>query len=209
MHSIRSKAIFATFFLVEYAAAITSLYIPGFDPQPVTANVLGVGADGATTYLIAPGVSSGTFDDSGFDGPATLVVGASSVGLTYIDPNVGNLFENCGIADGLAVCTDVIEQVGPMSFTSTVVVTETVSSFPVQGGAPTAVTTTSTGVSTGATADATTTSSGGSNASSGPSSSASTTTTASQNKNSGGVKTTFIPFFLILSGSVVALLMIL
>lgn len=56
------------------AAAITSLYIPGFDPQPVTANELGVGSDGLTTWLIAPGVSSGTLDDSGFFGPGMLIV---------------------------------------------------------------------------------------------------------------------------------------
>lgn len=51
------------------ATALTSLYIPGFDPQPVTADELGVGSDGQTTWLIAPGVSSGTLDDSGFYGP--------------------------------------------------------------------------------------------------------------------------------------------
>ncbi len=52
----------------------TSLYIPGFDPQPVTANELGVGADGETTWLIAPGVTSGSFEDSGFFGPGNSLI---------------------------------------------------------------------------------------------------------------------------------------
>lgn len=49
-------------------AAQTSLYIPGFDPQPVSANVLGVGSDGRTTWQIQPGQPSGTLSDVGFIG---------------------------------------------------------------------------------------------------------------------------------------------
>ncbi len=45
------------------------MYIPGFDPQPVAANELGVGADGETTWLLAPGVSSGTLDGPDIFGP--------------------------------------------------------------------------------------------------------------------------------------------
>lgn len=33
----------------------TSLYIPGFDPQAVSANVAGIGADGATTWILHQG----------------------------------------------------------------------------------------------------------------------------------------------------------
>ena len=51
------------------AVSGASLWIPGFDPQPVTVvSELGVGPAGETTFLIAPGVSSGDFDDQGFFG---------------------------------------------------------------------------------------------------------------------------------------------
>lgn len=57
-------------FALVVTAQATSLYIPGFDPQPVTIlSELGVGADGATTWLVAPGTPSGDFQDSGFFGP--------------------------------------------------------------------------------------------------------------------------------------------
>lgn len=46
----------------------TTLYIPGFDPQPVTANLLG-SQGGLTSYVIAPGVASADMDSPGFDGP--------------------------------------------------------------------------------------------------------------------------------------------
>ena len=48
--------------------AQTSLFIPGFDAQPVSANIIGVGSDGRTTWELKPGVTSGSFDDSGFAG---------------------------------------------------------------------------------------------------------------------------------------------
>lgn len=46
----------------------TTLYIPGFDPQPVTANLLG-SQGGLTSYVIAPGVASADLDEPGFNGP--------------------------------------------------------------------------------------------------------------------------------------------
>lgn len=57
----------------EMAAALgvvaqTSLYIPGFDPQAISVSELGVGSDGETTWLLAPGASSGTLD-VGLPGP--------------------------------------------------------------------------------------------------------------------------------------------
>ena len=45
------------------AAAQATLYIPGFDPQAITADVEGVAADGHTTWRIGPGVTSGTYED--------------------------------------------------------------------------------------------------------------------------------------------------
>ena len=132
------------------AIAQTSLYIPGFDPQPVTANNLGVGPDGQTTWLIAPGVSSGTLDDNGFFGPgestlrfarthlayvstiATLIAGPSSAEIIYHDPGMGvDVDEKCGISGTEADCTAVLVLNG---VTSTMVNTETVAPFEVQGG---------------------------------------------------------------------------
>ena len=42
--------------------AQTALFVPGFDPQPISADVVGVGADGRTTYLLHPGAATGTED---------------------------------------------------------------------------------------------------------------------------------------------------
>lgn len=52
-------------------SAVTTVFIPGFDPQPVTANLIG-SQGGVATYVIAPGVSSGGLDDYGFDGPGSF-----------------------------------------------------------------------------------------------------------------------------------------
>lgn len=54
--------------MVLAAVAQTSLFIPGFDPQPISASVAGVGPDGRTTWVLQPGVKSGSFDDIGFVG---------------------------------------------------------------------------------------------------------------------------------------------
>ena len=43
--------------------AQTSIYIPGFDAQAITADVEGVDAEGRTTRRIGPGVTSGTYED--------------------------------------------------------------------------------------------------------------------------------------------------
>ncbi|KAH9843131.1 uncharacterized protein C8Q71DRAFT_736018 [Rhodofomes roseus] len=119
----------------RYASALTSLYIPGFDPQPVTANLLG-SQDGVTSYVIAPGVSSAGMDDYGIEGPATLVVGPNTAGVTYIDEGVGlAMYESCNIQDGISVCEDVVIAMGSDGLTMTQTVTETVAPFAVQGGA--------------------------------------------------------------------------
>lgn len=50
------------------ALAQTSLFIPGFDPQPISADILGVDAQGRTTWALHKGAPTDTFDDSGFVG---------------------------------------------------------------------------------------------------------------------------------------------
>lgn len=143
LNGIPKFLIFSVLCAGYVAADVTSLYIPGFDPQPVTANELGAGSDGYTTYVIAPGVTSGTLDDYGFYGPATLVVGASAAAVTYIDPDLGiSVEENCQISGGLAVCNDVVaapSSDGVDGYTMTATITETVAPFPIQIGGATSI----------------------------------------------------------------------
>lgn len=130
--------------------AQTSLYIPGFDPQPVSASQLGIGADGRTTWELKPGVTSGTFDEIGFIGTgmfklqglpmkyififilATLVEGPNDAHLVYSDAAASFVVEeNCSINGGVAVCSIVIAS---GTSTETALETESVIPFEVQGG---------------------------------------------------------------------------
>lgn len=52
------------------AAAQTTLFIPGLDDQPLTANILGTGADG-TTWLVQPVTIVNSEDANGLLGPGT------------------------------------------------------------------------------------------------------------------------------------------
>ncbi len=53
------------------SAAVTSLYFPGFDPQSLSVDVLGVEGD-KTTYAVQKGVYTDSLDDeSGFEGTGT------------------------------------------------------------------------------------------------------------------------------------------
>ncbi|KAL6298612.1 hypothetical protein BKA93DRAFT_754034 [Sparassis latifolia] len=135
---MKSASHFAVFLslvtLLPYVAADSSMYIPGFDAQPVTAQEIGVGSDGLTTWLIAPGVPSGTIPtDLGFNGPATLAVGPSNANIVYVDPTMGlSIQENCAVADGVAVCDAIIVD---SETTLSTVITEQASGFAVQAAA--------------------------------------------------------------------------
>ena len=48
------------------AVADTSLYIPGFDEQPISVTAVGVGPDGRTTWRIQPGRPTGTIPAAPF-----------------------------------------------------------------------------------------------------------------------------------------------
>ncbi|KIY52220.1 hypothetical protein FISHEDRAFT_70164 [Fistulina hepatica ATCC 64428] len=52
--------------------AQTSLYIPDFDPQPVSVSVIGVDSQGRTTYQLQPGVVTNSDEGQGFDGTGML-----------------------------------------------------------------------------------------------------------------------------------------
>ncbi|KAK0211210.1 hypothetical protein DFS33DRAFT_1407790 [Desarmillaria ectypa] len=112
---------------LQGALGQTSLYVPGFDSQPLSVEVAGVG-NGHTTFVIQP-ASDAT--DNGFVGTATLVEGSDYASLTYVapDPSAGiTVGYECSIAAGVAVCSGVADGV-------TILETETVSAFSVEGGA--------------------------------------------------------------------------
>ncbi|PIL24339.1 hypothetical protein GSI_14092 [Ganoderma sinense ZZ0214-1] len=129
MRTLAAIALFASL-----AAADTTLYIPGFDPQAITANNVGTDASGHTTWVIGPGVTSGTYEDApGIEHSATLVAGATDAHLVYNDPVASvSLSEDCAINGGLAVCTAVAAVEGSVE---SLVVTETATGFVVQGAA--------------------------------------------------------------------------
>ncbi|THH01650.1 hypothetical protein EW026_g1087 [Hermanssonia centrifuga] len=131
MRSGLAFSLAAVITLVSHAWGQTSLYIPGFDPQPVAANELGVGADGETTWLLAPGVSSGTLDGPDIFGPATLIAGPTQAHLIYDDPAGYSLDDDCGVNGDIAECTAVYAN---SMTTSTYITEETAAPFEVQGG---------------------------------------------------------------------------
>ena len=105
MKLTKDAIIFAsTLFSACALAAEVSLYVPGFDPQPLTAVRAGV-EDGQTTWLLAAGVASGDLDDSGLIGTATLVQGANRASLTYVPPDGSfTMGIDCTLDNGAAVC---------------------------------------------------------------------------------------------------------
>ncbi|THH23100.1 hypothetical protein EUX98_g8078 [Antrodiella citrinella] len=131
--------------LVASAAGVAgqaALYIPGFDPQPVTADFVGADSDGHTTWRIAPGQPSGSItEDGGVFGTATLIEGPNDAEIILSDPLDGYASESCAIgSDSIANCVLVASQSGVPLNTQTF--QDTASPFPVQGGtgspAPTA-----------------------------------------------------------------------
>ncbi|KAG6867609.1 hypothetical protein C0993_000550 [Termitomyces sp. T159_Od127] len=91
-------------------AAQTSLFIPGFDPQPISADILGVDAQGRTTWALHQGALTDTFEDPSFPGTATLVEGANDVSFTYVAPS--DLFTagtECTLSDSLAICSGTVD----------------------------------------------------------------------------------------------------
>ncbi|KAH9917455.1 uncharacterized protein B0H18DRAFT_1034777 [Fomitopsis serialis] len=131
-------AVLSAIIYARHVSALTTMFIPGFDPQPVTVNLLG-SQGGLTSYVIAPGASSAGMDtdDSELFGPATLVLGASTAALTYIDENIGiAAYESCQLSDGETVCEEVVIAMGADGYTTTATGTLPIESFAVQGGGP-------------------------------------------------------------------------
>lgn len=88
------------------ALAQTSLFIPGFDPQPISADILGVDAQGRTTWALHQGAMTGTFSEGGIPGTATLVEGANDVSFTYVPPDGSfTMGRECSLSGNLAICS--------------------------------------------------------------------------------------------------------
>ncbi|KAI0312663.1 hypothetical protein OF83DRAFT_1086872 [Amylostereum chailletii] len=89
-----------------YVRADVSLYIPGFDPQPLSAADLGVDSAGRTTWEIVTGVQTDTDQDFGLVGTATLIEGASDAHLEYGNAEISVTLDiSCALSDGVADCT--------------------------------------------------------------------------------------------------------
>jgi len=114
---------------IEVCYAQTSLYLPGFDPQPLSVNVIGVGGDGETTYQVVPGEPTGTWvgQEPAFYGTATLVEGPDNALISYANPALGTVVQSCTIVNGEASCS-------VNEGTTTEVDEELATPFLVQGG---------------------------------------------------------------------------
>jgi len=178
MLSYKFSVLLACTLSAHYALGQISLYLPGFDPQPLSANELGTGTDGRTTWEIQAGTPTGT-EEVAFPGTATLVEGPSDAVIAYNIPALTlSVFEACSIVNGVAVCTAIANGA------TTVVETETANPFLVQGGATAVASVTSTAASSAATPTGSAATSSGfststqASASSGSSASATTSATA-------------------------------
>ncbi|KAF8891376.1 hypothetical protein BD779DRAFT_1670985 [Infundibulicybe gibba] len=106
--------------------AQVSLYIPGFEPQPVSADALGIGSDGRTTWALHQGKVTDSLGSSQFIGTATLVEGPGYASLTYANEAAQFTIDQiCSLSGDFALCTIAAQG-------STNVQTEFVSSIPVQ-----------------------------------------------------------------------------
>ncbi|SJL12166.1 uncharacterized protein ARMOST_15587 [Armillaria ostoyae] len=156
---------------LQGALGQSSLYVPGFDAQALSVEVAGV-ADGHTTFIIQPAPDA--TDSDGFVGTATLVEGSDYASLTYVAPDPSSAFTvgyACSIASGVAVCSG--EAAGV-----TILETETVSAFGVEGGA------TETAAGTVATGSSSTLKAGSSTAKTGSGSSSGTATSTGTSSGS-------------------------
>jgi hypothetical protein len=133
MHSFSLLSLVVLHHLVIYVSADTSLFIPGFDPQPLSVGDLGTDGQGRTTWEIVPGSLTGTFSEPAFIGTATLVEGPNDAHLVYNNAELSITMDvQCGINNGNAVCTgDSGYEITPLIFP-----TQPAEPFVVQGGGP-------------------------------------------------------------------------
>ncbi|KAF9075193.1 hypothetical protein BDP27DRAFT_1315659 [Rhodocollybia butyracea] len=172
--------------LQSVVAQSTSLYVPGFDPQPIDANIIGT-ADGSTTWALSPG--SATDGDQGFVGTVTLVEGTAGAHLTYEDTlDSLTMGYDCTFSSGLAVCSGAANGA---SFTET----ETISSFAVALGTGTAAGASPTPTNSGSSQTSAGSSSAASTGSGSNSSPAPSQTGNSKNSGAKEVATSYVTLF--------------
>jgi len=92
--------------VLKYVCADTELYIPGFDPQPLSAANVGEDGQGRTTWELVPGALTGTWEEPAFVGTATLVEGPNDAHLSFENSLLSvSLDISCAIVGGVASCT--------------------------------------------------------------------------------------------------------
>ncbi|EIN07015.1 hypothetical protein PUNSTDRAFT_121251 [Punctularia strigosozonata HHB-11173 SS5] len=163
----------------QVSFAQLSLYLPGFDPQPLTASEVGVDSAGRTTWAIAAAPTVTDDADIGIVGTATLVEGSDYASVIDIDTIDSLTVEAaCTIAGGNAVC---VADDGSETATAT----EPVSFIQVDGAAAAA---TITGGSASAAVTGTSSASGGSSAGTSPSDSGSAASPSQTDSGAMGLR---------------------
>ncbi|KAG5644044.1 hypothetical protein DXG03_009196 [Asterophora parasitica] len=139
------------------ALAQTSLFIPGFDPQPISADILGVDGQGRTTWALHQGAVTNSAQEGSFPGTgksnnlvgplATLVEGANDVSFTYVPPNNAfTLGQQCSLSGGLAICSATISgQVVTETETANPILVQVGTTAPLSTATGTAAASTATG----------------------------------------------------------------
>ncbi|KAH9953667.1 hypothetical protein BGW80DRAFT_1409533 [Lactifluus volemus] len=103
MRSFKIISLTILYRFAQCVSADTSLFIPGFDPQPLSVNSLGVVVP---PWEIVQGSPTGTFNQVPFTGTATLVEGPTDAHLAYVNlQQCLTLDLQCGISDSIAACT--------------------------------------------------------------------------------------------------------
>ncbi|KAJ3560663.1 hypothetical protein NP233_g10691 [Leucocoprinus birnbaumii] len=92
-----------TAFTTVSAQGTTSLHVPGFDPQPLSADVIGVDASsGQTTWAVQAGPGGD------FPGTVTLVEGSDYASMFYVGASPETTFTmdmGCTYQNGQAICS--------------------------------------------------------------------------------------------------------
>ncbi|KAF5373739.1 hypothetical protein D9758_000911 [Tetrapyrgos nigripes] len=111
---------------LQTAFAQVSLYVPGFDPQPLSAVAIGVDSQGQTTWELSPGSLTNSDEDIGLVGTATLVEGSQGASLNYVFTDLSlTVGASCTFAGDQAICTAAADG-------TTITTTEAASKFVVQ-----------------------------------------------------------------------------
>jgi len=116
---------------VPACLADVSLILPGVTPKlPISANIIGVGPDGATTYQIFPGQPTGSLVNQNVAtaGTVKMVEDDDNVVLEYANSALSvTVVKSCALASGMGNCVNIYGQ-------TTVTTNVTATAVLVQGG---------------------------------------------------------------------------